>query len=218
MEKAKDKDIRQFRLQWTLVTLAGYVLAILILLSVANSIRYAVQRPVFIGLVSGALLGGLMGTGQWLLLRRRSPVTPAWIGVSIAGGMIGMAFGMALDAFAAPVSALRDPTQTAASLIIPWHFAWQTSIAGLLFGLGLGLAQWWGLREFVRSASWWITTNAAAWMAGFGAGAALAGLITTLGALLLTGVVAAIITAYVMERWQWEMHKRTKPIPGRQSF
>lgn len=213
-----DKEIRQFRLQWTLVTLAGYLLAILILLPLATQIRSTAQRPIFIGLISGALLGALMGTGQWLLLRRRSPVTPAWVGVSAIGGMIGMAFGMSVDAFAAPANALRDPTQAVATLIIPWHFAWQTGIAGLLFGLGLGLGQWWGLREFVRSASWWISANGAAWMVGWGAGAALAGLITTLGALFLTGLIAAIITAYVMERWQWEMHKRTKPIPGRQSF
>ena len=211
-------EIQRFQLRWTLLTLAGYIVGLLILLPLAVTVAYAAQRPIFIGLISGAVLGTCIGTAQWLFLRRRTAVTPAWVGMSILGGMLGMALGMSVDAFSDPVYALRDVTQDAAMLVIPWHFAWQTSIAGLLFGVGLGLGQWWALREFVRSASWWIATNAAAWMVGLGLGAALGGLITTLGALLVTGLIAAIITSVVMERWQWEMHKRTKPIPGRQSF
>jgi hypothetical protein len=71
------------------------------------------------------------------------------------------------------------------------------------------------LRQYARSAGWWITVNGAAWMVGLGVGALLAETITTLGALVVTGLLAAAITAYHMEKWQWEMRKRIGPIPGR---
>jgi hypothetical protein len=130
--------------------------------------------------------------------------------------MIGMALGMSIEPVP-PIatSPLRDFTRESAALVIPLQVAWQTAVAGALFGVGLGLAQWRVLRLYARSAGWWIIVNGAAWAAGLGVGALLAPLVSTLGALVVTGVLAAAITAYHMERWQWELRKRTGPIPGR---
>jgi hypothetical protein len=197
------------------VTLAGYVVGILILLPFAINLAYMAQLPLVIGLATGVLLGAAMGLGQWLLLRRRTPISFGWVGASAIGGMLGMAFGMALESSVLPTAVPQDATREATALIIPWHVAWQTAVAGALFGLGMGLGQYMFLRQFVRDAAWWIPACGAAWMIGLGAGAALAELITTLGALLVTGLIAAAITAYVMEQWQWELHKRQGPIPGR---
>jgi hypothetical protein len=214
-------DTVKFWLTWTLVTVIGYVVGILVLLPVAVNLAYAEQLPEqiwspgLIGLLSGAVLGATIGTAQWLLLRRRTPIPIAWVGATVIGGMIGMALGMSVGPTAPATITVRDMTHEAAALVIPWRVAWQTSLAGALFGVGMGLAQWWQLRQYARSAGWWITVNGAAWMIGLGVGAALAELITTLGAVVVTGLIAAAITAYHMEKWQWEMRKRTGPIPGR---
>ena len=204
----------QFWISWILLTLTGYTIAILILLPLAIQFAYAGQWPFIIGLASGGVMGGAVGTGQWLLLRRSTPITAAWVGASIAGGMIGMALGMALEPRSMP-SASDDVTRETTKMVIPWLVAWQTSVAGALFGVGIGLGQWWSLRRYARSAYWWIFANGVAWMVGLGIGAALAELISTQGALLVTGLIVAIITARVMERWLWEMRKRRGPIPGR---
>jgi hypothetical protein len=129
--------------------------------------------------------------------------------------MIGMALGMSMETPAPSVEALRNTTREATAALIPWGVVWQSSLTGALFGVGMGLGQWWVLRQYARSAGWWIVANGVGWMIGLGVGAALAGMITTLGALVVTGLIAAAITARVMERWLWEMSKRTGPIPGR---
>jgi hypothetical protein len=203
------KETQQFWLAWTLVTLVGYGVGIIAILPFAISLAYASQLPFVIGLISGAVLGATTGIAQWLLLRRRTPVTASWVGASIVGGMLGMALGMTLaDSPAPPTAELRAP-------ILPWTAVWQTSMEGALFGIGMGLGQWRILRQFARSAGWWVTANGIGWMVGLGVGAALAPLITSLGALLVTGLLAAAITGYQMENWQWEMRKRSGPIPGR---
>jgi uncharacterized integral membrane protein len=203
----------QFWLAWTLVTILGYGVGVLLLLPVAVSLARAAQWPLLIGLLSGAVLGATVGTAQWLLLRRRTPISVGWVGATVLGGMFGMALGMSVEPVA-PIAATA-PVREAATLVIPWQVAWQTALAGALFGVGLGLAQWRVLRLYARSAGWWIIVNGAAWAVGLGLGALLAPLISTLGALVVTGLLAAAITAYHMERWQWQLRKRTGPIPGR---
>jgi hypothetical protein len=211
-------DTVQFWIGWTLATLIGYAVGVLLVLPFAVSLAYAAQLPILIGLVSGAVLGATIGLGQWLLLRCRTPVTLAWVGASIVGGMIGMALGMSMETPALSATELRAMTREAAAATIPWRVAWQTSLTGALFGVGMGLGQWWTLRQYARSAGWWIVANGVAWMVGLGVGAAIAPIATTIGALLVTGLLAAAITARTMERWQWEMRKRTGPIPGRRSL
>jgi hypothetical protein len=212
-------NTKQFWIAWTLVTIIGYVLGIVVVLPFAVSLAYAAGPPVVTGLISGAVLGATVGVGQWLLLRRRTPINFTWVWASVVGGMLGMALGMSIEPATGAAEALRNSTREAlqaAQTLIPWRVAWQTSLTGALFGLGMGLGQWWALRQYARSAYWWILANGVGWMVGLGVGAAIAGVITTLGALLVTGLIAAAITAYVMEGWQWEMYKRTGPIPGRQ--
>lgn len=214
-ERAKKNSKAQFWLAWLLLTVGGFVLAILLLIPVAVQFAYTGEWPFLIGLGTGALLGTTIGTGQWLLLRRRTPVDYRWVVVSIVGGMIGMALGMILEPRTDAVSAAYDATREATALVIPWRVAWQTAVAGMLFGLGIGLGQWYLLRQYARSAYWWIFANGLAWMAGMGIGALLAEPLSTIVALVVTGLIVAAITAQVMESWQWEMRKRTEPIPGR---
>ena len=205
----------RFWLAWIGVTGGGYILGIIIVIPAAVQFAYSGEWPFLIGLVTGGVLGATIGTGQWLLLRRRTPVTVRWVLASVVGGMIGMALGMTLEPNGDTATIVRDATREATARVIPWRVAWQTGVAGLLFGVGIGLGQWYILRQYARSAYWWILANGIAWLVGWGLGALLAEPIGTLTALLVSGFIVAAITAQVMERWQWEMRKRTAPIPGR---
>ncbi len=204
----------QFWLAWIALTVVGYCVGILLVIPAAVQFAYGGELPFLIGLASGAVLGATVGTAQWLLLRRSTPLTAHWIWASVVGGMLGMALGMTIEPTTDAV-AVRDATREATALVIPWRVAWQTAVAGALFGIGMGWGQWWMLRQYARSAYWWIFANGAAWMAGLGIGALIAAPLGTLVALVIAGLIAAAITARVMEQWLWEMRKRSAPIPGR---
>lgn len=210
-----ESDTKQFWVAWTIVTLVGYAVGILALLPIAVSLAYAAQTPFLIGLLSGAILGCTIGLAQWLLLRRRTPVSIKWVGATIGGGMLGMALGMWLESTTPLLENVQDSTREAANLVIPWRVAWQTAIAGALFGIGLGWAQWLMLRRYARGAGKWVLVNGASWMVGLGLGAIIAEPLGTIAALTVTGLIVAAVTAYHMEEWQWEMRKRSGPIPGR---
>jgi hypothetical protein len=208
-------DTIRFWIGWTLSMVAGYAIGVLLLLPWVVNLAYAQQPPVVIGLVGGAVLGGAIGGAQWLLLRRRTPIHFSWVTVSMAGSILGLVLG--LSATESPdVPAFRAAVRDTSSLIIPWRVAWNAALAGALFGLGLGGAQWAVLRSYVTSSPlWWVVANCTGWMIGLGVGAAMAEIITVLGALLLTGLIAAAITGFTMEQWQWEMRKLKNAIPGR---
>src|SRR5215203_3954719 len=114
-----ESGTKRFWLGWTVATLAGYIVAIIILLPVAVNLAYMAQLPIVIGLASGAIMGACLGMGQWLLLRRGTPFSIGWVGASILGGMLGMAFGMMLETSVLATAAAPDATREAAALIIP---------------------------------------------------------------------------------------------------
>ncbi len=163
------EDVRQFWLEWTLATFIGYTVGIPAVLFISLSIPYGGKPPLLIGLIGGAELGATIGIAQWLVLRRYTPIKWSWVVASIVGGALGMAPGMLISETIAPsiVAAYRFPE--------PWGAVWQYSPMGALFGLGLGIAQWWVLRRHARFVGWWIVANGIGWMVGQGAFAAIAG-------------------------------------------
>ena len=62
-------------------------------------------------------------------------------------------------------------------------------IAGTIIGIGLGFAQWLILRYEYQWAGWWIMINVVAWTTGM----------ALLPGILLTGVMAGVITGLAME-------------------
>lgn len=74
------------------------------------------------------------------------------------------------------------------------------SITGVVVGLLLGSAQWLALRRAIPSAGWWIIASGLGWLLGIGLGAALAAQLSTVGALLVTGVVDGVITGFSMQQ------------------
>ena len=47
-------------------------------------------------LIAGAVAGGVIGAAQWLVLRRRIPLSALWVAVTAGGMAVGMALGQVL--------------------------------------------------------------------------------------------------------------------------
>jgi hypothetical protein len=192
-------DSSRLWLTWTLATLVGYTLGILAILNGVVTLAYADQPAWLIGLGGGAVLGGVMGVAQGLVLRRHTPMNAWWVLASIVGGALGLALGMPMaDALMLPSSV---PTVRGAATAIAWRVAIQAGVTGAVVGIVMGSAQWLVLRRFIRSAGWWVIVNGLGWMAALGLGAAIINGAGLIGALLLSGLTGGVITGIVMQRW-----------------
>lgn len=90
----------------------------------------------FEGFIGGAVVGVIVGAAQMLALRRRLPVDWRWI--SVTG--VGMAVGVSLSVAILGTGSTREAILMRAPLT----------------GLLLGVAQWFILKNVVRSAQWWV--------------------------------------------------------------
>jgi hypothetical protein len=182
-----------------LAMLVGYTLGILAVLNWMVMLAYADQPAWLIGLAGGAVLGGVMGVAQWLILRRYTPINAWWVLAGSVGGALGLALGMPLAdtlTLPLPVPAVRGVTTA-----IAWRVAVQAGVTGAAAGVVIGGTQWLVLRRFIRSAGLWIIVNGLGWMAALGLGAAITNGAGLFGALLFSGLAGGAITGIVMQRW-----------------
>ncbi len=157
----------------------------------------------------GALEGGVVGSAQWLVLRRPLPAlrARAWVIATVVGAVAAWLIGMIPSSAAAlggsGNAAAREPP-AAAVLVL-------AALLGIVAGVILASPQWLVLRRQVRAAGWWLPANAAAWMVGMpiifaavgaipeGAGAAVivTGMLLTLA---VTGAAVGAIHGAVLVR------------------
>jgi hypothetical protein len=113
--------------------------------------------------VAGAVAGGVIGAAQWVVLRRRLPLSPLWAPATAGAMAIGMALGHALlgdDTSPLPLllrglvtgaaigaaqalllrGVLRAPTIWGAVVTLGWPLGWAVSVA-----TGLDLAPKWSV-------------------------------------------------------------------------
>jgi hypothetical protein len=117
-------------------------------------------------ILAGALIEGtVVGTAQWLVLRRPLPGMSwkCWAVATGAGALAAWTLGMVPST----VFSLRtDPSGGATaepSEAVVFGLAF---LMGLVLGPVLGFAQWLALRRFVVSAALWMPANALAWAVG----------------------------------------------------
>ena len=96
--------------------------------------------------LAGAVAGLVLGTAQWLALRRIG-ADVRWIAATTAGLGIGLGLAYAIFGYGDTVADL--------------------AVVGAVSGLGIGAAQWWTLRRLVDRSSVWIPATAAAWALGW---------------------------------------------------
>ena len=201
---------RRFWRDWiaanALGELLGLGVAVVIAVAVAQTHALPPGEEILIGtaafLVIGAYEGAIVGTAQWLVLRRALPSLRArnWIGATVAGAVVAWMLGRIPSALAdwKSVSGGVGQTEPSASVILLLSAA-----AGAALGLILGAAQWVVLRGHVRRAGLWIGANALAWAAGMPLIFVAAGIpaphtsTLAIGALVLVtvGVTGAVVGA-----------------------
>src|SRR5215210_6267991 len=99
------------------------------------------------GVLGGALAGAVIGTAQWLVLRRYLSVGFGWVLATALGVAIGDGVGALLTGAGTGIGDLL--------------------ITGLATGVAVGLLQWWLLRGRLRAANLWVPVVAAAWPVGW---------------------------------------------------
>jgi hypothetical protein len=119
-----------FWLQWIAACLAGLAIGAGLLLATAKIVGVTPHKAVM-----GAVVGGAVGTLQWLVLRRHGTRAAWWVAAS------AIAWGIA-----APAELLGGLTLSIATLAV---------LAGVLQGFAL--------RGLVSRSLWWLLANIVAW-------------------------------------------------------
>jgi hypothetical protein len=144
--------------------------------------------------VNWALVGTLVGVGQWLALRRRVPLAVWWWVLAGAagwavGGLVGDALAIELEVVIDAVDG-NEGSVLAATLV--------GAVIGAVGGTLAGTAQWLLLRRQAPSAGWWVLASAVGWAAGWALGWALgwavAGVVVDAVPGALGGAVGGAIT------------------------
>lgn len=129
----------------------GFLLwaATLVAFPLAGLAGRAIAGPVdavWTAVLAGAIAGLVIGAAQWLALRRIG-VDARWIAATGAGLGVGLGLAFAVFGYGDTVADL--------------------AVVGAVTGLGIGIAQWWILRDFVDGGLVWIPASVAFWALGW---------------------------------------------------
>jgi len=114
--------------QWLTATAIGW--------AVGEAVgSFVSEDTILLGTIHSAVIGVVLGTTQWLVLRRHIEMAALWVVATVIGSAIGGAIGLGAS-FAA-----------GATVIQPW--------ALLPFGVALGACQWCVLRTRFAGSGWW---------------------------------------------------------------
>ncbi|MBD1844445.1 hypothetical protein H6F89_13790 [Cyanobacteria bacterium FACHB-63] len=155
-----------------------------------------------VSVVCGAIEATVVGLAQWWAMRpwfpqiRRSD----WWRATLIGALLGYAIGYLPSA----LLHIRATTQTPIAEPPQWVTLLLAAGLGIVAGAVLSFAQWWVLRNKVRSARLWVPANMLAWAVGMPVifwGMDLAFSMTTTsqrvciigGTLLVTGAIVGVI-------------------------
>jgi deazaflavin-dependent oxidoreductase (nitroreductase family) len=149
---------------------------------------------VAVAVLAGTLIEGtVVGSAQWLVLRRPLPGMRwrAWVLATAAGAFIAWTSGMlptTLLSAGSDESGGSTPSEPSEAMVYAL-----AALMGLVAGTILGTPQWLVLRRHVRRAAWWIGANALAWVPGMILAFVAADFIFSAGSGVAT-VVLAIVT------------------------
>ena len=161
-------------LRWILANAVGEALglggtALIWALSVLNTGEgtglYAVLLLAAFSVLAGTLIEGtVVGTAQWLVLRRPLPRMRwrTWVLATGAGAFLAWTLGMIPSTLLSLGSGGEaSPAEPGEATVLGYAF-----LMGLALGPVLGVVQWLALRRLVRRAALWVPANALAWACG----------------------------------------------------
>ena len=116
-------------------------------------------------LAGTAVEGVMVGTAQWLVLRRPLPgiAWGVWAGATAAGAGVAWTLGMLPSTLLALGQEPGEATATEPSALAVYALAF---LMGLVLGPILGCAQWLVLRRHLPRAGLWMPAHALAWAFG----------------------------------------------------
>ena len=184
---------------WVVLTTVGYAIGLGL-----DSILYPGVSGVLAGVAAGvpsvalfgAIVGGVSGSLQTVLLRRRLARASQWIATSAAGGAVGFVLGSAVSEIASNEIALRLDVYITGAII--------QIVFGALSGAGIGIAQWLLIRHRVAGAGTWVAANVVGLTFGFSIPVGVMQLIN----LPLLGIVFGVIGGLLLGLTQWLWARR----------
>ena len=114
-----------------------------------RSAEHVVAGPVdaqVAAVLAGAIAGAVIGAAQWFALRRIG-ADVRWIAATTVGLALGLGVAFAVFGYGNSIADL--------------------AVLGAVSGLGIGLAQWWPMRELLPGSPLWVPATAAAWALGW---------------------------------------------------
>ena len=174
----------QWRLfvEWVLANAIGWAIGFGLVETLIPAYNPQLAAIVTIAYTFGA---AFLGFVQWLSLRRRGPMSSAWVAATTIGFLVGyLAFRLTENSLG-----LGGESQAIIGLIV-------------LFGLvaaGVGVGQWLILRRQFTRTGWWMPVVLVSWLCGAGMWVVLSGL--TMGAVLSNlgaGIASGVVTAYAL--------------------
>lgn len=111
--------------------------------------------------------GNIVGSLQWLVLRRPIPALPwrQWAIATVAGAGVAWALGMIPSVIMSLALDQSSPSGQGFAMSEGMVLLLAAGM-GMALGLILGAAQWVVLRRHVPHAGWWVLANAGAWAVG----------------------------------------------------
>jgi len=108
----------------------------------------------------GAIVGGLLGIGQWFVLRKRVPRSGQWVLASSVGVAVGSFLSGPIDyaIFSDPIATLFER--------VDFLFLLLFTVIGIAMGVAIGVSQWFILKEWTSKAKWWIIVVPVSFIAG----------------------------------------------------
>ena len=147
---------------------------------------YAILVLAAFSVLAGTLIEGtVVGTAQWLVLRKPLPRMRwrTWVLATGAGAFLAWTLGMLPSTLLSLGSGGgASPAEPGEATVLGLAF-----LMGLVLGPVLGVPQWLVLRRFVRRAALWVPANALAW--GCGMVVIFAGIDLALGGDFSPGIV-----------------------------
>ena len=119
-----------------------------------------------LAVLAGTFIEGIVvGTAQWLVLRRsvKSIRWRTWVLATAIGAFVAWTLGMIPSSF---MFAGADSGGAASAQMSDLMVYALAAAMGIVLGTILGVPQWLVLRRHLPKAGWWIVANALAWMIG----------------------------------------------------
>ncbi len=162
-----------FCCQWVFSTILGFLVSLIFV---------EVGVKPYIGAISGAIGGGIIGSAQWLVIKNRFFREQWWSAVSILTWLLIGASSLGALGWIAPRTEQI------------WLRLFHGFINGAVVGAILGLGQWFVLRKQIYREEWWMIANIVAWALGLPLGWVVGGLIYGAIGLFISEVIGLLVT------------------------